>query len=259
MTLIPHALDIVKPRDGNLIAIVADYHEFERRKTLPIVYLVRLDHLNNMIFVDNYTLYCDEQEFIQGQYVFTNDFDYVISVSIHDSTQQVLVGIPQLHTTYLFAFNSTNLLLVNQFDHPARSLSWLDNDGLQASLLLSDIATSPWAQSRVQVINVMSIYILYAYANNQQTLEPRSRTLSKFIRLTTTYDHRLVILTIDGNLLLVPSADAGYYRKTDDIDVPLKTPAVCPNGTFKSTRDTTPCTICLPGTRSSPISKICFV
>ncbi|CAF4420034.1 unnamed protein product, partial [Rotaria magnacalcarata] len=75
----------------------------------------------------------------QKRYVSTDQFDYVLSVSIHDSTQQLLVGVPQLRKTYLFSFNSTNLTLINTLDHPVRSTSWLDDAGL----LLSDTTTLP--------------------------------------------------------------------------------------------------------------------
>ncbi|CAF4570508.1 unnamed protein product, partial [Rotaria magnacalcarata] len=79
----------------------------------------------------------------------TDQFDYVLSVSIHDSTQQLLVGVPQLRKTYLFSFNSTNFTLINTLDHPVRSTSWLDDAGL----LLSDTTTLPWTKSRTQAIN----------------------------------------------------------------------------------------------------------
>ncbi|CAF2751609.1 unnamed protein product [Rotaria sp. Silwood2] len=250
----PHALDVSETNDGFSIAIIAGYYQFDIEKTLPSVYLVRLNPPYNMTLVDNYTLYSYNQKFVRGHYASSYQFDYVMSVSIHDLTQQVLIGVPQLRKTYLFSFNSTNLILINTFNHPARSTSWLDDDGIQAGLLLSDEATLPWAKSRIQVINISSDDILYAYPNNQQTLEQWSSTPPIFIRLTKTYDNQLAILTTDGTVVLIRSADAGYYMKTDDINVPLQHPIPCPRGTYKSIRGPTPCTICPTMTRSSSIS-----
>ncbi|CAF1105134.1 unnamed protein product [Rotaria sordida] len=250
----PHALDISETNDEFSIAIIAGYYEIDIEKNLPSVYLVRLNPPYNMTLVDNYTLFSDNQKFVRGRYVFTYEFDYVMSVSIHDATQQVLIGVPQLRKTYLFSFNSTNLTLINTFNHSARSTSWLDDDGIQAGLLLSDQATLPWAKSRIHVVNTTSEDILYCYPNNQQTLEQWSNTPPTFIRLTKTYDHQLVILTGDGTLVLIPSVDAGYYMKTDDINSVLQHPLACPRGTYKSMRGPTPCTICPTMTKSSPIS-----
>ncbi|CAF1349058.1 unnamed protein product [Rotaria sp. Silwood1] len=255
----PHALDVSETNDRFSMAIIAGYYQFDIEKTLPAVYLVRLYPPYNMTLVDNYTLYSDNQKFVRGRYAFTYQFDYVMSVSIHDLTQQVLVGVPQLRKTYLFSFNSTSLTLINIFNHPARSTGWLDDDGIQTALLLSDKATLPWAKSRIQVINISSTDILYAYPNNQQTLEQWSNTPPTFLRLTKTYDNQLAILTADGMVVLIPSADAGYYMKTDDINVPVQHSIACPRGTYKSIRGPTPCMICPTMTRSSLISKEFFV
>ncbi|CAF2521224.1 unnamed protein product [Rotaria sp. Silwood2] len=254
ITVNPHALDIGDTNDGFSMAIIAGYYDTDIEKTLPAVYLVRLNPPYNMTFVDNYTLHSDNQKFVRGRYASTYQYDYVMSVSIHDSTQQVLVSVPQLRKTYLFLFNSTNLTLINTFNYPARSTSWLDDNGIEAGLLLSDESTLPWAQSRLEVVNISSNNALYVYPNNQQTLEQWSSTPPTFIRLTKTYDNQLAILTTDGIVVLIRSADAGYYMKTDDINSPSQRPNACPRGTYKSIRGPTPCTICPIMTKSSSIS-----
>ena len=251
----PHALDIGETNDGISIAIMAGYYQIDIEKTLPAVYLIRLNPPHNMTLIDNYTFVSDNQKFVRGRYTSTYHFDYVMSVSIHDLTRQVLVGVSQLSKTYVFSFNSTNLILINTFDQPARSTTWLDNDGTLAGLLLSDVATLPWAQSRVHVMNISSNSVLYAYPNNQQTLEQWSSTPPTFIRLTKTYDDQLVILTSDGTMVLIPSAEAGYYIETGDINGEQNSPKICLGGTYKSIRGPTPCTICPTMTKSSPASK----
>lgn len=252
ITLKPHALDISQTNDGTSIAIVAGYYNFDIDKTLPAVYLVRLNPPYNMTLMDNYTLSSSNQKFIRERYVSTYLFDYVLSVSIHDSTQQVLVGVPCFGKTYLFSFNSTNLILMNSFNRASRSITWFDdNDAEQAWLLLSDTATLPWSKSQVQALNISSNDTLYAYPNNQQTLEQWSNTPPTFIRLTRTYNHQLAILTTDGIIVLVPSIDAGYYLKTDDINAPIKLRSACPRGTYKSQKGPIPCTICPTMTKSS--------
>ena len=255
----PHALDIGETNDGISIAIVAGYYEFDIGKTLPAVYLIRLNPPYNMTLVDSYVFNSDAQKFVRLIYASTYQFDYVMSVSIHDSTYQALVGVPQLSKTYLFSFNSTNLTYINSFDQPARSVMWLDENGIQAGLLLSSVTTLPWAQSRVQVMNISSHEILYAYPNNQQTLEQWSVSPPTFIRLTKTYNYQLAILAADGTVVLVPSTDAGYYMTTtDDINAVQYPAEVCPPGTYKSIRGPTPCTICPSMTRSGAGSKRSF-
>jgi hypothetical protein len=254
----PHALDISKTDDGISMAIIAGYYQSDIEKTLPAIYLVRLNPPYNMSLVDNYTLLSDKQKYVRGRNAFTYQFDYVMSVSIHDSTQQVLVAIPQLSKTYLFSFTSTKLTFIKTFDQSARSTSWLDDNGTQIGLLLSEVTTLPWAQSRIHVVNVSSNATLYAYPNNQQTLGQWSNILPKFLRLTKTYDYQLVILTADGTVVLVPSAEAGYYITTDDINAIQNNLQLCPAGTYKSIRGTTPCTVCPTKTKSSSTSKKSF-
>ncbi|CAF1439715.1 unnamed protein product [Rotaria magnacalcarata] len=96
---------------------------------------------------------------------------------------------------------------------------------------------------------------MYAYPNNQETLEQWSSTPPTFIRLTRTYDYQLVVLTTDGVVVLIPSTDAGYHRTTDDISNPLKLPIACPLGTYESVSGSTPCKIWPSMTKSSSISK----
>ena len=251
----PHGLDVGETNDGISMAIIAGYYQLDIEKALPAVFLVRLNPPYNMTLVDNYTILSNHQKFVRGSYAFTYQFDYDMSVSIHDSTQQVLISVSQLRKIYLFSFNNTNLTFINSFDHPARSISWLDDNGTQVGLLANDLLTLPWAQSQVQVVNISADNILYAYPNNQQILEKWSNTPPIFIRLTTTYEYQLVILTTDGTVVLVPSADAGYYLATDDINAPLQLAEMCPSGTYKSIRGTTPCIICPTMTKSSSISK----
>jgi hypothetical protein len=258
ITFSPHALDIGETNDGISMAIIAGYYQTDIQKALPTVYLVRLNPPYSMTFVNNYTLNSDNQKFVRLNYVFTYQFDYVMSVSIHDSTQQVLVCVPQLNTTYLFSFNTTNLTLISTLNYQARSTSWLDDDGIQAGLLLSSETTLPWAQSRIEIVNVSSGDTIYAYPNNQQTLAPWSNTPPTFIRLTKTYDYQLIILTTDGTVVLVPSAEAGYYMTTNDINNDQNTAQVCPAGTYKSIRGTTPCIVCPTMTKSSSTSKKSF-
>ena len=255
MDIEPHALDVSETDDGFSMAILAGYSYIERERALPTIYLIRLEPPSNMTLVANYTLRSDKQQFIRGRYVSTYQFAYVMSVSIHDSVQKVLIGVPQSEMTLLFSFNSTNFNLIREFEYPARSIRWLDDHGTQAGLLLSSVSTLPWASSRIQVINTSSSETLYAYPNNQQILKPWSNTPPIFIRLTTTYDYQLVILTSDGIVVLVPSSQPGFYTTTEEINAPLPMQIPCPSGTYKSTRGTTPCTICPTGRKSVSTSK----
>ena len=252
ITLSPMALDIGQTSDGISVAILAGYLQIDIGRALPAVYLIGLNPPNAMTLIANYTIQSDDQEFVQGRYTFSYQFDYVMSVSIHDETQRVIVAVPQLRKTYIFSFTSTNLTFINTTNHPARSTTWLDKGGTQVGLVLSGVSTLPWSQSRIEVFNVSSNGTSYIYPNNQQTLRPWSTVLPLFLRLTTTVDYQIVVLTNDGSVILVPLAEAGYYMQTGDINVNRKNAKPCPAGTYKNIRGTTPCLICPSGTKSSP-------
>jgi hypothetical protein len=255
LTLGPHALDIGKTSDGISMAILAGYYLLGVGRALPGVYLVCLNPPNSMTLVDNYTINSANQKFVRGQYAFTYQFDYVMSVSIHDATQQVIVTIPQLSNIYRFSFTSAHLTFLNVSSYPARSAAWLDDNGTQVALLLNGVTTHPWAQSQIQAVNISSNTVMYAYPNNQQTLAQWSTTIPTFLHLTTTFDRQLVILTNDGTVVLVATAPAGYYKTTDDINNDRIRSQVCPAGTYKSIRGATPCTVCPTNTKSSSTSK----
>ncbi|CAF0751779.1 unnamed protein product [Adineta steineri] len=247
----PHALDISETHNGIQIALVVGYYQSDINKVLPILYLVQLNPPLNMIVITNYTFSTQNIQFIRANFAFTYQFNYVMSISIHDSTQQVLIGIPQSSTAYLFLFNSTDLILIKTFNQPARSTSWIDNDGTQAALLLANVPTLPWAQSQVRLIDTSSGTVISAFPNNQQTFDQWTDTLPIFIRLATTHDNELMVQTTDGTVLLISSADAGYFSRSHDIYSPSYIPEVCPLGTYKSISGPTPCIVCPANTKSS--------
>ena len=251
VTVVPQALDIGETADQTQMAVLAGYVQFDVEKTLPIVYLIQLNPPYSMTVVDSYTINSTNQKFVRGRDASTYQFKYVMSASIHSTTRQVLVGIPHLRKTFLFAFNQTNLQWITTFNRSARSTAWMDDEGVQAGLLLNDVSTLPWAQSRVEVVNTSSTETLYAYPNNQQTLEQWANTPPDFIRLMATYNYQLVVLSSDGVMVLVPYTDAGYYLKSGDINDQRGPPQICPAGTYKSKGGTTPCIICPTRTKSS--------
>ncbi|UJR07360.1 hypothetical protein I4U23_011646 [Adineta vaga] len=249
----PHALDVSETSDGIPIALVAGYYQYDANKALPILYLIRLNPPSTMMVIKSYTLMTDDRvKFTRSNFAFTYQFNYAMSVSIHDSTQQVLVGVSQSSATYLFSFNSTNLQLIKTFNQPARSISWIDNEGIQAALLLANVPTLPWTQSRVLMINTSSTDIISAYPNNQQTFEQWTDLPPTFNRLATTFDNKLMVQASDGTVLLIHSADAGYFIKTNDIYSASFFPEICPAGTYKSITGPTPCQVCPTNTKSSP-------
>lgn len=250
-SVMPQALDIGETADRIQMAVLVGYVQFDVEKTLPIVYLIRLNPPYGITVVDSYTINSTDQKFVRRREASTYQFKYVMSVSIHSTTQQVLVGIPHLRKTFLFAFNQTNLQPITSFNRSARSTTWLDDEGVQAGLLLNDVSTLPWAQSRVEVVNTSSATTLYAYPNNQQTLDQWANTPPDFIRLMTTYQYQLLVLSSDGVIVLVPYTDAGYYMKSGDINDVRSRPQICPAGTYKSEGGTTPCIICPTRTKSS--------
>jgi hypothetical protein len=223
----PHAVDIGKTNDQIQMAILAGYFTVNSLGTLPCVYLVRLDPPFNMTIVDNLTLETDLQHTVREDFSFFYSFDYTMSVSIHHETQKVLVGVTDMQKMFLLSFNSTNIVLLNVFPRGARSVAWLNANGTEAALLLTNVTTLPWTLSQIHSINVhATLYSpLWAYPNNQQTLVESTSTISSFLRMTSTYDNQLVVLTNKGYLAFIPASSPGYYIKTDDINAerhPLK-------------------------------------
>jgi len=103
-----------------------------------------------------------------------------------------------------------------------------------------------------KLVNISSYDVIYVHSNNQQTVEQWSNTQSIFIRLTKVYDYQLVMLTTDGTMALVLSAEAGYYIKTDDINGLQNQSEICLYKTSKTIRGPTSCTICSSITKSYP-------
>ena len=255
VTLELRALDVGETIDKVPMAIVAGYEQVDGARAQAKVYLIRLDPPSSMTIVDSRSMTTDSRIFFGGREALTYQFDSVMSVSIHDATQQVLISVPKILQTYLFSFNSTNLTLIDVSSTKTRSTMWLNTNGTRVAYLFSDVATPPWSQSRIVAADLTSKNSLYAYPNNQQTLNAWSNTVPTFIRITATFDHQMVVLTSDGTVVLVRSTAPGYYIRTNDINAAPDTPATCPPGTFKGTRGARPCEVCQAGTKSSLTGK----
>ncbi|CAF3867846.1 unnamed protein product, partial [Rotaria sp. Silwood1] len=247
----PHALDIGETSDKTNIAIIVGYVEEEEEVdiSLPVVCLVRLDPPSNMTLISNITL---ENTTVEDNIAFYTNNDDVISVVIHDRTKKVLVSMPYLGKVHLLSFNSTNIILIRSFISTARSVAWLDDDGILAAFLILDDPTLPWAHSKIQVVNTSTNngQVMYVYPNNQQILSPEWKAPS-FVRISTTRSHQLLLLDNDGWIGIVPKAPPGYFAHINKFVREKTYFEKCPPGTYKSSNEASPCQICPPGTKSN--------
>ncbi|CAF3704909.1 unnamed protein product [Rotaria socialis] len=247
----PHALDIGETNDETKSAIIPGYAQEEKEvgKSLPIVCLFELDPPSNMTLISNITL---ENTTVTDSIAFFSNYDDVISVVIHDRTKKVLVSMPYLGKVYLLSFNSTDIVLIRSFTKTARSIAWLDDDGILAAFLILDDPTLPWARSKILVINTSANNdeVIYFYPNNQQILLPIWGVPS-FVRISTTSSHQLLFLDSDGWIGIVPKSPPGHCARMNELFYDQTYFEKCPPGTYKSSNEASPCQVCPPGTKSS--------
>lgn len=248
----PKDAQITRIRSGVDLIVLIGYLNINGDGTLPKVYLFHAEPPFRLTLLDNETLVTHPTvgEVFAERY----EFDYVMSVSIEQETQQILIALPSYKQTLLYEFNETNLFRRKVFPEAARSVNWFEG-GTQAVMLLADIPTLPWASSQIQVINTtttdLNIATLYAIPNNQQTIPFATPTqLVKFIRLGICQGHP-ILLTSDGLIIHVPIAPPGHYFPLVEISSTANPPNPCPNGTFRTTFSPSPCLVCPTGYRNS--------
>ena len=246
--LYPKDADIAVTNDGVRVALIVGYYDINAELALPGIYLIRLEPPTSMSFVDRLPLVNDT--FVDGAFAHYYYVDYVMSVSIEDATQQVLVGLPYFGRTVLLKFNSTKLTLIRTFSYGARSVTWIDA-GTQAALLLNDIPTPPWISSQIHVINTSATYTetptLFAIPNNQQTISVKAiKQSNTFIRLSVS-NGQPIALTNAGLQTYVPIAPGDRYIGFSEITSQPPSEMPCPPGTFKLRAGPSPCIVCPTG------------
>ncbi|UJR10746.1 hypothetical protein I4U23_014934 [Adineta vaga] len=244
--------DVTMIDDNIRMIVLVGYSREQTDSSLPVIYLLRHEPPSTMILVDSLILINDT--FVGDAFAFGYTFDYVMSVSIEHTTQQILVGLPYFGKTFLLKFTSTNLTLMKEFPYAARSVAWIDN-GTQAVLLFADIPTLPWASSQVQVINTSvtdtHLATLYAVPNNQQTIAFKTgKSAVDFLRITVS-NGLPIILTSTGYVIYAPIAPPDSYIGLTEISSIAPSPVRCPAGTFKTHTGPSPCIVCATGFKRS--------
>ncbi|UJR19390.1 hypothetical protein I4U23_022520 [Adineta vaga] len=210
---------------------------------------------------------------IQGSERIGYNQDYDMSLSINPSGTTLAIGEVQLNKVTVAYMDGNKLArFVTKFHEITeseiwngfgRSAIWLNDDETLAILVLKSTSHNS-SQSEIQVYkNVVrnrargAIIPSFIIPNIQQTLDgiQRSKSWRKHsFRRIRTRSNNLLILLRNGDIVYIPSADAGFCSmklvSIDSRSLYVLQPKPCVSGTYKNTSGPGPCTICPPNTKN---------
>jgi len=210
---------------------------------------------------------------IQGPERTSYNQDYDMSLSINPSGTTLAIGEVQLNkVTIAYMDGNETFRFVSKFHEISepdnwtgfgRSVIWLNDDETLAILVLKSTSHNS-SESEIQVYkNIFrnrtrgSIMPSFVIPNNQQTLDDiqRSKSWRKHsFRRIRTRSNSLLILLRNGDIVHIPSADAGFcsmkLAPITFLNLYLLQPRPCVSGSYKNTSGPGPCTICPPGTKN---------
>lgn len=103
------ALHVSETNDGISKAVITGYYQFDIEKNLPVVYLVRLNPLFNMTFVDNYIQILTVKNLFADVILLLINLVMVCLFQLMSQLSKSFLAHHSLRQKYPFSFNSTNL------------------------------------------------------------------------------------------------------------------------------------------------------
>lgn len=185
---------------------------------------------------------------------------YDMSVSINPTATQVLVGIQEMNTVFLFNYTITTLTLITSKDNGhgigfGKGVVWL-SDTLDSVAILANVYSTNyvWISSKIYIYDspLKSISVpISIFPNIQQSLY--SYMSSVFLNIIST-PNNLVLLDDQGSLFVILSAPSGYYPSTvgpaEGISPAFSSKLSCIPGTFKNVTGIRWCEPCPAGTKN---------
>ncbi|CAF4751112.1 unnamed protein product [Rotaria sp. Silwood1] len=196
--------------------------------------------------------------FVPSNVVSYNEL-YELSVSIR--SKKVLVGVHRLSTVVVLENLGSSLNVTHKHTLSytyassfGRVVDWADDTTI--AVLVVDADATPWSKSQIFFYDEQSIMLTspyFTFPNNQQILGSRLLRPS-FARFGITSGGNMAILTDNADILIIPSASAGYTSTWIDttqlVFVFYFEPNLCIGGTYKNRSSLGPCQICPSHTRN---------
>ncbi|CAF1085341.1 unnamed protein product [Adineta steineri] len=238
----PHAVDV----SSSHMAIIAGFISDSQNKYKPIVYMLQMNR-SFFTIIDTWS-YIPSNSSWQAT---TSNRDassftrkHIMSVSMHDNTSAVLVGMPSYNIVFWFSMATTNLSLLASRDNGyhrgyGQSLGWSDEDGGPYPVILGNTYTFPyqWSSSIIywfywyQFISSDPIMPLYPTVQCPQWVD-----LGKHLITIAMSTLNLVLLDSVGQIYVMLQAPTGSYPDTSvaiGSNPTFSDFILCPVGTYK--------------------------
>ncbi|CAF1260851.1 unnamed protein product [Adineta steineri] len=239
----PHAVDM----SSNYVAIIAGFVATAQNVYNPFIYMLQMN-ISSYSIVETWPYVPSNsswQTTTTNRDASTFTRKHMMSVSIHDNTSAVLVGMPSFNIVFWFIIDGTNLILFGQRENGyqrgyGQSLGWSDESGGPYPAILANTYTFPyeWSSS--------IIYLFYpAQFLSSNPIMPLLPTvqcplwvdLQQELLTIAMGTLNLVLLDSSGQVYVVLATAEGIYPDTSvafGTNPAFSGPANCPAGTYKN-------------------------
>ncbi|CAF1140836.1 unnamed protein product [Adineta steineri] len=238
----PHAVDV----SSSYVAIIAGFINGTQNTYEPIIYMLQMNR-SFFTIVDTWPyipLNSSWQATTSNRDASSFTRKHIMSVSIHDNTSAVLVGMPSYNIVFWFSMTITNLSLLaaraNGYQRGyGQSLGWSDEDGGPYPVLLGNAYSFPyqWSSSTIywfywdQFISDNPIMPMFPTVQCPLWVDLDQHLIT--IAMSTL---NLVVLDSTGQVYVMLQAPEGYYPTTSvamGINPAFSDFVYCPGGTYK--------------------------
>ncbi|UJR34338.1 hypothetical protein I4U23_021741 [Adineta vaga] len=232
------------------------YRAVESEESTPYLFTVILTNLSIPIqlpMIKLPTNQTNQDFFHQKQYT-------MLSMSLHEESKMIIVGIPFLDMVFILSFreNSESPIIIHK--HISfkkgiffgKSVAILDNNTY--AVLLPSTPTLPWSSSQVQIYSINNLTIsskpIFVFPNNQQPIEqmyllPLPYRIVNFVSWSS---NSLGLVLDPHTALLVPVSPPGYcssmIEKYTNTEISFYRIKPCISGTYQKKLSFGPCKIC---------------
>ncbi|CAF1259770.1 unnamed protein product [Adineta steineri] len=239
----PHAVDV----SSNYVAIIAGFVTTTQNIYNPFIYMLQMN-ISSYSIVETWPYVPSSsswQATTTNRDASTFTRKHMMSVSIHDNTSAVLVGMPSFNIVFWFNIEGTNLTVFGQRENGyqrgyGQSLGWSDESGGPYPVILANTYTFPyeWSSSIIywfypaQFLSSNPIMPMLPTVQCPLWVDLQQELLT--IAMGTL---NLVLLDSSGQVYVMLAAAEGFYPDTSvaiGTNPTFSSPTSCPAGTFKN-------------------------
>ncbi|CAF3681241.1 unnamed protein product [Adineta steineri] len=239
----PHAVDV----SSNYVAIIAGFVTTTQNVYNPYIYMLQMN-ISSYSIVETWPYVPSSsswQATTTNRDASTFTRKHMMSVSIHDNTSAVLVGMPSFNIVFWFNIEGTNLTVFGQRENGyqrgyGQSLGWSDESGGPYPVILANTYTFPyeWSSSIIywfypaQFLSSNPIMPMLPTVQCPLWVDLQQELLT--IAMGTL---NLVLLDSSGQVYVMLAAAEGFYPDTSvaiGTNPTFSNPTSCPAGTFKN-------------------------